>query len=151
MGTIRLEWQRRLASSKRIRIAVLVAVSLLTFSFALFLWWFFGAWLVLPFAGVEVVCLAAAFWWVEQSGSDYDCVEVGATSVTVVSVRMRRVRRTVLKRDWLSAELGGEGAGEKRSVKLRQAGRTVAMLEFLPMPEQHRALRDLRVALATRL
>jgi uncharacterized membrane protein len=130
---------------------VLAAVSVLAFCFAVFLWWFVGAWLVLPFTGIEIGCVAIAFWWIEQSADDFDCVEIADASVTVLSCRRRKANQVVLKRDWLTTELGSELAGGTRSVRLRQAGQCVEFLEFLPVREQHRALRDLRAALATRL
>ena len=130
---------------------VLAAVSVLAFCFAVFLWWFVGAWLVLPFTGIEIGCVAIAFWWIEQSADDFDCVEIADASVTVLSCRRRKANQVVLKRDWLTTELGSELAGGTRSVRLRQAGLCVEFLEFLPVREQHRALRDLRAALATRL
>jgi uncharacterized membrane protein len=151
MKTIKLEWRRQFASSRSLRILVLAAVGVLAFCFALFLWWFVGAWLVLPFAGIEIGCVAIAFWWIEQSAGDFDCVEIADASVTVLSCRRRKANQVVLKRDWLTTELGSELAGGRRSVRLRQAGQSVELLEFLPMREQHRALRDLRAALATRL
>ena len=151
MGTIKLEWRRQFASSRSVRIMVLAAISVLAFCFAVFLWWFVGAWLVLPFTGIEIGCVAIAFWWIEQSADDFDCVEIADASVTVLSCRRRKANQVVLKRDWLTTELGSELAGGTRSVKLRQAGQCVEFLEFLPVREQHRALRDLRAALATRL
>ncbi len=151
MGTIKLEWRRQFASSRAVRIVVLAALGVLAFCFALFLWWFVGAWLVLPFTGIEIGCVAIAFWWIEQSVDDYDCVEIADVSVTVLSCRRRKANQVVLKRNWLTVELGSEVAGGTRSVRLRQAGQSVELLEFLPVREQHRALRDLRAALATRL
>ncbi len=151
MEAIKLEWRRQFASTSTLRVTVLVAVSVLASCFALFLWWFVGAWLVLPFTGIEIGCVAIAFWWLEQSANDCDCVEIGGSSVTVVSCRRHKSHRVELKRDWLAVELGCQMGSGKRSIRLRQAGRTVDVLEFLPVPDQHRALRDLRAALATRL
>ena len=151
METIKLEWHRQFASSRAVRMIFLAAVSGLAFCFALFLGWFVGAWLVLPFTGIEIGCVAIAFWWIERSADDFDCVEIADANVTVVSCRRRKSSQVVLKRDWLTTDLSSDLAEGKRSVRLRQAGQSVELLEFLPVREQHRALRDLRAALATRL
>ncbi len=152
MSTSRLEWQRQFASSRKVRIAVFCAVVLFSCAFAVFLWWFAGAWVVLPFAGLEIGCVGAAFWWFEQSVDDRDRVEITGDSVTVLSYRRRRSQQTVFSRDWLSTELCCDGVrGARRpGLRLRQSGRSIEMLEFLSVPEQHRALQELRGALAAR-
>jgi uncharacterized membrane protein len=150
MSAVRLEWRREFASSRRLRAAVFAAIVALSSVFAIFLWWFADAWVVLPFAGLEMGCVGAAFWWLEQSIDDRDRVEISDSRVVVMSFRRRRTRQIEFGRGWLSTELCCEGDGRARGLRMRQSGRSFEMLEFLSVPEQHRALRELRVALASR-
>ena len=150
MKGIRLEWRRQFASSRKLRAAVFLAILSLSCAFALFLWWFAGAWVVLPFAGLEIGCVGAAFWWLEQSVDDRDRVEISEFGVIVISYRRRGSRRMDFNRGWLATELCGDVDRRGQGLRLRQAGRSIELLEFLSVPEQHRALRELRVALASR-
>jgi len=116
----------------------------------MFLWWFAGAWLVLPFAGLEIGCVGAAFWWLEQARDDRDQVEISESGVVVSSYRRHRLRRIEFSRGWLSTDLCSSEDGRGPGLRMRQSGRSFELLEFLSVPEQHRALRELRVALASR-
>jgi len=42
-----------------------------------------GYWVVLPFAGLEIIFVAAAFWYVNRKGEDYDLVAVDDRRVSI--------------------------------------------------------------------
>lgn len=147
---VTLEWRRQFSTSRQVRMAVLGAVTTLSLSFAIFLWWFAGVWMILPFAGLEIVCVAAAFWCLERAANDRDCVEVTETRVEIHRFRGQHAQRFEFSRGWLSTDLKQDRMGGSRGVRLRQSDRCVELLEFLPVSEQHQALRDLRAALAPR-
>ena len=147
---VTLEWRRQFSTSRQVRIAVLGAVATASLSFALFLWWFAGVWMILPFAGLEIMCVAVAFWWLERAVDDRDRVEVTETRVKIERHRRQHAQRFEFGRGWLSAELKCDRMGGLHGVRLLQSGRCVELLEFLPVSAQHQALRDLRAALATR-
>lgn len=150
MSVIRLEWRRQFASSRQLRWAAFAALAFVSCVFAVFLWWFADAWVVLPFTGLEIGCVGAAFWWLEQGVDDRDQIEINESGVRVSSYRRRQVRQMEFSRGWLSAELCSRENGEAPGVRMRQSGCSFEFLEFLSVPEQHRALRELRLALASR-
>ncbi len=150
MDTVNLEWRRQFATSRQVRMAVLGAVATISISFALFLWWFAGIWMILPFAGLEVACVGVAFGWLELAADDRDCIEVTDSRVKIARIRRLRAQQFEFNRGWLSTELKRDRMGGLHGVTLRQSGRSVELLEFLPVSEQHRALRDLRSALLSR-
>lgn len=150
MTAIRLEWRRQFASSRRLRFAAFAGLGFISCVFAGFLWWFADAWVVLPFAGLETGCVGAAFWWLEQAVDDRDQIEISESGVLVLSYRRRQLRRIEFSRGWLSADLCSSEDERKPGLRMRQSGRSFELLEFLPVPELHRALRELRVALASR-
>lgn len=106
--------------------------------------------MILPFAGLEIVCVGIAFWWLEVAANDCDCVEVTETRVKIVRRRRRISQQFEFNRGWLSTELKRDRMGGLHGVRLFQSGRCVELLEFLPVSEQARALWLLRKALSTR-
>ena len=142
MDAVYLEWRRQFATSRKARVVILTALGVLAASFAVFLWWFAGAWIILPFAGLEIGCVVFAFWWLEQAADDRDSVEIAGSRVTIIRSRRKASQRIVFDRSWLSAELNCDLHGISRGVRLRQSGRGVELLEFLPVIEQARALKD---------
>lgn len=150
MDAVNLEWRRQFAICRQTRMAVLGAVATISLSFALFFWWFAGVWMILPFAGLEIVCIAVAFGWLELAADDRDCVEVTEARVNIFRFRGLKSQQFEFNRGWLSTELKRDRMGGVHGVTLRQSGRCVELLEFLPVSEQHRAWRELRTALSTR-
>lgn len=148
MNSINLKWRREFSVSRRVRVGVLAALASVCVSFALFLWWFAGVWVILPFAGLEIACVATAFGWLERSVGDFDCVQIAQGRVMVLRCRAKRAQRFEFNNVWLVTELKRDRMGGARGVRLLQSGRCVELVEFLPVLEQHRVLRELRTALA---
>ena len=145
-----LEWRRRFATERRHRFFVFAAIAGLSISLALFWLLFAGVWVILLFTALELACVAAAFWWIEQGCDDRDRVEVTDNGVNVIRVRRRKTDRFAFTRNWLAIELETNSHSSPSGVRLRQSGRTVALVEFLSVPEQIRALGELRHALSLR-
>jgi uncharacterized membrane protein len=147
MSTIKIEWRRNFASDRKLRLGVLSAVAVLSFSFAFFLWWLVGAWLIVPFAGLEAGCVAVAFWWIERQAKDFDAIEVLETEVAVTRCRNQRLERFSFARGWVQVDVETDEMGREKGVRLRQSGRSVSLAEFLGGAEQRNAVRQLRSAL----
>lgn len=75
-----------------------------------------GAWLILPFAGIEIVCLGVAFVLQGRHAGDYERIELGAGGMTVEVCEADEVRRH---------ELGTP----MRVGVIEQAGATKVMLQ----------------------
>ena len=145
-----LEWRRQFATQRRQRIMVFIAIAGLSISFALFWLFFAGIWVILPFTGAELICVAVAFLWIERAAEDCDRVEVSDDRVQVVQVRRRKSVLITFTRNWLSTDLAKDGRSGARGIRLQQSGRSAALVEFLSAPEQVRALGELRHALSSR-
>ena len=150
MEALTLEWRRQFATERRHRIIAFSAIAALSVSFALFWLLVAGVWVILPFTGAELICVAAAFWWIEQSAEDRDWVEVSEDRVNVVHVRRRKLARFTFTRNWLSTDFAKNAGGGSSGIRLQQSGRSVALVEFLSVPEQAQALGELRHALSLR-
>ena len=150
MEVLTLEWRRRFATERRQRVFAFAAIAGLSVSFALFWLLVAGVWVILPFTLVELTCVATAFWWFEQSSDDSDRVEFTDDGVNVVRVRRRQAAKFSFTRNWLAIELASNSSSGRSGVQFRQSGRTVGLVEFLSVPEQFRALSELRHALLVR-
>lgn len=150
MEALTLEWRRQFATERRHRIIAFSAIAALSASFAMFWLLFAGVWVILPFTAAELICVALAFWWIERAADDRDRVEVSDDCVNVVRVRGRTLARFTFTRNWLSTDLAKNGRSGTSGIRLQQSGRSVALVEFLSVPEQARALGELRHALSLR-
>jgi len=123
-------------SGRLLALCYLVGVSLgiaLAFGAAL------GAWLLVPFAGLEVVVLYLAFRYIGQHAGDYERVAIHGDRVNVEIVEGQAVRRFELNRHW--ARVVCDSDGER--VALRAHGRELEIGRHLPTEQ--------RVLLAGRL
>lgn len=59
-----------------------------------------GAWMVMPFAGLELLALGYAFYHMYLHASDYDSIEINENTVVVESRNSTRSVRTELQRYW---------------------------------------------------
>ena len=88
--------------------AVLVALAALTMAiaggFAMA-----GAWLVLPFAGVEAVVLGAAFMFVARHATDHERIEVARDRLSVEVVEGGKATRTEFDSRWARVRIEEEG------------------------------------------
>lgn len=87
-----------LSTSGRLRVfGFILAVSL---SITLALGLVFGAWLILPFAGLEMLGLYLAFDYVERHAADYERVVIGGDKVDVEVLDGGLVSRVEFNRHW---------------------------------------------------
>lgn len=97
----------------------------------------FGAPLVLPFCGLEVVFLWAAFYYVARQGEQRQIVYVQADKVVIEKGRSRPIERTEFARAWVRIELHRAPHGWYPSILHLRVGRhAVALGEFLTEAER---------------
>jgi uncharacterized membrane protein len=101
----------------------------------------FGAWPVLPFAGLEMAVLCAAFRCVDRHAADYEILEINGDRVRIEIREGADVRRVELNRHW--AQVVMDDAGRRR-LALRSHGREVEFGRHLTHQERERVARELR-------
>jgi uncharacterized membrane protein len=69
-----------------------------------------GAWLVMPFAGLEIALLALAFHLVGVHDGDFERLEIGESEVRIESRDAHRVERFVGHRPWARVVFRERGA-----------------------------------------
>jgi uncharacterized membrane protein len=99
----------------------------------------FGAWPVMPFAGLEVALVALAFRVLARHDADFERLEVGAFEVTVEARDAAQHTRFVAHRQW--ARLVLRERGGRCTLGLAYAGRTVPLGRMLS-DEGRRALAE---------
>jgi uncharacterized membrane protein len=85
----------------------------------------FGAWPVLPFAGLEIAFLAFAFRVLGQHDADFERLEIGEHEVRLEARDASRRTRFVAYRPWARVEMAGHG--RRCTLRLAYAGRAVPL------------------------
>jgi len=105
-----------LSSSGRLLVfGFILAVSL---GIALAFAWVLGAWLILPFTGVEMLVLYLAFRHVELHSGDYERVAIEGDKLNVEVLDGGRMSRRELNRGWAQVVCAADG----RDLALRSHG-----------------------------
>jgi uncharacterized membrane protein len=60
-----------------------------------------GAWLVLPFVGLEIFALAYAFYYVSRQDSDYESISIDSNSLVIERYSQQRHTKHVLNPYWV--------------------------------------------------
>jgi uncharacterized membrane protein len=89
----------------------------------------FGAWPVMPFAGLEVAFLAFAFRVLRRHDADFERLEVGEHEVRLEARDASRHTRFVAHRPWARVEMAGRGT--RCTLRLAYAGRAVPLGRML--------------------
>ncbi|ADI30655.1 DUF2244 domain-containing protein [Methylotenera versatilis] len=64
-----------------------------------------GAWLVLPFAGLEIVAFAYAFHYIYLHSGDFESITIQNDSIVVEKRDYKEVTTTVFQRHWAQVSL----------------------------------------------
>lgn len=105
-------------------------------------WSAMGAWLVLPFAGLEVGALFIAFRSFSRRADDYERVVIRGDRLMVECQRQGRVSRFDANRHWTQI-IVREGV-RGRQVALRSHGKEIEFGTFLSERARMQAVRKLR-------
>lgn len=79
----------------------------------------FGAWLILPFAGLEMLVLYLAFRYVERHAGDYELIEIDGDRVSIERFEGGSRHRDALSRYWARVLVNRDGS----RLALRSHGR----------------------------
>jgi len=101
-----------------------------------------GAWLVMPFAGLEIALLALAFHVVGVHDADFERLEIGESEVRIESRDAECVMRFVGHRPWARVVFRERGA--RCTLGLAYAGRMVPLGRLLSDEGRRRLAGQLR-------
>ena len=108
-----------------------------------------GLWMVLPFVGLELVAVAAAFLWYGRHAADVERIELAGDKLTVERIEADRRRRWEFDRRRVRVEVEERGKGLGASVRVRLASRGEQIEIGSHLMDEKRAVlaRELRTAL----
>lgn len=102
----------------------------------------FGAWPVLPFAGLEIAFLALAFRVLSEHDHDFERLEIGEHEVRLEARVARRVTRFVAHRPWVRVEMRVRGG--RCTLQLAYGGRAEPLGRMLSDEGRHSLAEKLR-------
>lgn len=103
-----------------------------------------GAWLVVPFACIEVLALGAAFLVYARHASDYERIVLSDECLVVETRQAERVRRERYDRAWIRVVYTG---ARRELIRLVIAGAQVEIGRHVPESERPRLASELRAQL----
>lgn len=109
-----------------------------------------GAWPVLPYSALELLCLAAAFAIIERRARDWERLTVAGDRVIVESVVGGRRRTREFNRRWLQVEVRNRGITHEPRLTLRFAGEATEFGEALSPGRRIEVAKALRRLTAAR-
>lgn len=103
----------------------------------------FGAWLILPFAGLEMLVLYLAFRYVERHAEDYEHVTIEGDRVHVEVLDGGHRRQFEFNRCWAQVVCAGDGS----RLALRSHGRDLEIGRHLNQEQRLAVARELKLTL----
>jgi len=97
-------------------------VSLIAIGFALI-----GAWLVLPFAGIEIAGLAAGFYFIAQRDCDFERLTIVGHTVCLEKVDRGTASRVEMNRAWAQLVCRTDPHARRCHLALRSHGKEVVI------------------------
>lgn len=122
------------------RVFALIALFTLTVAFGFSL---IGAWMVMPFAGLELLALAAAFIYLNGSSDDYESITIKGDSLVVETCSRKRVERVEFNRYWVRVALKMFSGGLQR-LSLSSHGREVEFGRYMDDEQRLALARELK-------
>jgi uncharacterized membrane protein len=108
-----------------------------------------GFWLVLPFAGLELLAVGTGLYLVTCRCHEREVICIAADSIRIERGRLRPQQRWVLSRTWARVELQGCPRHWYPSrLLIRAHHRTVEIGRFLAEEERHQLARELNARLS---
>ena len=99
-----------------------------------------GAWLILPFAGLEMLVLYLAFRYVDRHAGDYERIAIAGDRVELEFSVAGRQSRHELNRCWAQVVVSGDGG----RLALRSHGRELEIGRHLNDEQRLKIARELR-------
>jgi len=99
-----------------------------------------GAWMILPFAGLEMLGLLLAFYWVDRHAEDYERIAIAGDCLKVEHVEAGRTRSHEFNCCW--AQLVASSSGAR--LALRSHGRDVEIGRHMSDEQRLSLARELK-------
>jgi uncharacterized membrane protein len=109
-----------------------------------------GAWLILPFAGLEIAALALVLRWLRAHADDFERLSVSGEVVTLEVCEKNRLRRFEFNRAWARLVVRDRSWSTSLYLALRSHGREFEIGRYLDDGGRQALARELHGRLAGR-
>jgi uncharacterized membrane protein len=109
--------------SKQGRIYAVLAVTIFSLIISVF-FCFFGAWMVLPFTGLECLAVAAAFYYMQCHSKDYESITISESDLTIEKRHYKSLTQQSFNRYWAKVYLRDLPNGH-HELRVRSHGKEV--------------------------
>lgn len=104
---------------------------------------FLGAWLVLPFVGLEIVALAYAFYYVNRHEADYESISIDGDSLVVERCIGENVTQQVINPYWVKV-IQHELPNGELHLYLQSHGKVIEIGSYLTRKQRELLARQLK-------
>lgn len=126
-------------NSLKLMVVLAIVAFVVAFGFA-----HVGAWLVLPFAGLELAAFVYAFYYVYLHSSDFESIAIDGDRVIIEKRNFRETSVTEFQRYWMQVHVrnigGGKGVVSKSGLFIGSHGKEVEFGKHFINDEQRVAL-----------
>lgn len=109
--------------TKQGRLYAVIIIAVISFIIAAF-FCFFGAWMVLPFTGLECLAVAAAFYYMQCHAKDYESISIANDDLTIERLSYKSFTQISFNRYWAKIYLYDLPNG-KHELRIRSHGKEV--------------------------
>jgi len=102
-----------------------------------------GAWLVLPFAGLELIAFAVAFYYVRLHANDFESITIDAEQVVVEKQARQVSTKTIFPRYWAQVDVKPQPGG-KTVLVISSHGKEAYFGEFVDEAQCLSLLKELK-------
>ena len=102
-----------------------------------------GAWLVLPFVGLEIVALAYAFYYVNQHETDYESISIDGDNLVVERCIGENVTQQIINPYWVKV-IQHELANGELHLYLQTHGKVIEIGSYLTRKQRELLARQLK-------
>jgi uncharacterized membrane protein len=106
-----------------------------------------GAWLILPFAGIEAMALYLAFNWVRRHAQDSESLVIRGDAVALAVHEVAQTRHYEFNRVWARLVVEQDKQGQGVRLVLRSHGNEVEVGRYLDSGGRQRLARELKARL----
>lgn len=102
-----------------------------------------GAWMVLPFAGLELLGVAYAFYLIHRHAEDYESITITGDRLAIEQRIHDKISQVAFHRCWAQVVLR-EGPGGERRLWLRSHGKAVEIGRHINNEQRQQLARQLQ-------
>ncbi len=143
--TLLMDWliRRNCSVSPRQFVACYASLAAFSLAIAALLWWC-GAWLVLPFTGIELLAVGVAFVMYARHAVDFERIRLFPHRLLIERMSAERLTRLEFNPRWVRVE---PGATPRDPVRLVSRGQRIVVGQHLAQYRRAQFARELHASL----